>query len=644
MQDAPVREAQSNGLIQTEVSLASTSVAWPRVNQPVAWLRLAVSNIFEGLSILLILAEVGVIGAAVFTRYVINRPIAGSDELATLVLVWLTFISGAVVSRRRAHLSVNIIVKLLPGRVQQWIEATVGWLMVAMLAVLAWQSVLLAQRRSDEVSQGFGYSLALLPLPLVLGAIGMIVFEGAHLRQLPRMPAAVSGIALAAAVLGVWEFGPRLGWDLTKLPPLGVLIAGFAVIVVASAPLLLALGLPSLGYLLMLGGPNLLTFPQASISGSQNFVLLAVPLFILAGAVMESGGISVRLVNLAMALVGHLRGGLAQVSVVSAIFFSGISGSAIADVIAMGSVLVPSMQKAGYSREDSVSIVSAASAMGILVPPALLMVILGAMANLSVTRLFAAGLLPAFVIAACLMLLIYGLSRRKNWPTAKRASMGDLGKAAREGLIPILTPVIIFGSIFTGVATVTEAAGLAVIYALIVGVFVYGEIKPRHLVKILLDSSVMTGVCMTVVAISSLFTLLLARQQVPDKLAAWILSVSDKQWFFIVGTILLFIIFGALVEGIPSVIILGPIFYPIAAKLGIDLIHYSIVIVGAVGIGLFLPPVGIGLFIATAMGQTTMAKVLVPFAPFLMVLLAAVVLIGFVPWFTLIVPRLLLGG
>ncbi|HEY8695876.1 MAG TPA: TRAP transporter small permease, partial [Chloroflexota bacterium] len=216
MQDAPVREAQSNGLIQTEVSLASTSVAWPRVNQPVAWLRLAVSNIFEGLSILLILAEVGVIGAAVFTRYVINRPIAGSDELATLVLVWLTFISGAVVSRRRAHLSVNIIVKLLPGRVQQWIEATVGWLMVAMLAVLAWQSVLLAQRRSDEVSQGFGYSLALLPLPLVLGAIGMIVFEGAHLRQLPRMPAAVSGIALAAAVLGVWEFGPRLGWDLTK--------------------------------------------------------------------------------------------------------------------------------------------------------------------------------------------------------------------------------------------------------------------------------------------------------------------------------------------------------------------------------------------------------------------------------------------
>ena len=606
-------------------------------------LTVGLSSFFEGFAMLLMALQVVVVGVAVFTRYVLREPLIGSDELATLTLVWLTFIGGAVATQRRAHLSANLVVLRLPKPVQAWLEAVTDWLGVGMLLLLAWQAIVLVERRSDQLSPGFGFRLGLLPLPIAIGAAGMIAFLLIRLATLPRRRVVVTGALVSLVLCLVAYLGLLLGWDLTTLPALPVLLAGFVILLLANAPLLLALALPSAGYLFLLGGPNLIMFPQIMIGGTQNFVLLAVPLFIVAGVLMETGGISVRLVNLAMAMVGHLRGGLGQVCVVGEILFSGISGSTIADVTAMGAVLLPPMRRAGYSKEDAVCIVSAASAMGILVPPALLMVILGAMANLSVTRLFLAGFLPAFVLAAALMLLIYVQAGRKNWPTATRASRGDLGKAAADAVIPLLMPVIIFGSIFTGAATVTEAAALAVIYALIVGVFVYRETKVRDLPRIFLESSVMTSVAMWIVGPASLFTWLLARQQVPDTVAAWILSVSDTRWFFIIASIILFVLFGALLEGFPAAIILGPIFYPIAAQVGVDLIHYSIIIVASVGIGLFLPPVGIGLFIATTMGRTTMSAMIRPFTPYLAVLMAALVLIGLVPWVTLVVPNALLG-
>jgi tripartite ATP-independent transporter DctM subunit len=601
----------------------------------------ALSNVFEGLCILLIGAEVLVVALSVFFRYVLKRPIPGSEEIATLILVWLTFMGGVVATRRKAHLSVNVFARVLPVRVQAWMEVTVAWLTIGMLGLLAWESLLLAQRRSDEVSPGFGFNLALLPLPVAIGAVGMIGFTVAHLGKLPARRVLAGAGVLVAAAIGLSGGGAMLGWDLARLPPLLLLLTGFAVLLVGNAPVFLALGLPAAGYLLLLGGSNPIMFPQIMLQGTDNFVLLAVPLFVLAGALMETGGISMRLVNFAMAVVGHLRGGLAQVSVVGEILFSGISGSTVADVAAMSAVLLPAMRRGGYSREDAVSIVSAASAMGILVPPSLLMVILGAMADLSVTKLFMAGFLPSFVLAGALMVLIYFQAGRKNWPTAQRASLRDLGRASAGAIIPMTMPVIIFGAIFTGAATVTEAAAIAAVYALVVGVLVYREIAPSALPRLFLDSAVMTATAMWIVGASSLFTWLLARQQVPAMIASGILSVSTADWFLILSSILLFILFGALLEGFPAAIILGPILYPIATQLGVNLIHYSIIIVASVGIGLFLPPIGICLYIATTIGGTTISNVMGPFVPYLIVLVVALVLIGLVPSITLFLPNLL---
>jgi C4-dicarboxylate transporter DctM subunit len=369
-------------------------------------------------------------------------------------------------------------------------------------------------------------------------------------------------------------------------------------------------------------------------------VLLAIPLFILAGALMETGGISARLVHLAKVLIGHVRGGLGMVVVVSEMLFSGISGSTIADVSAIGALMVPALVRAGFKPDRAVAIVSAASAMGILVPPCLLMVIIAQIAGLSVGALFLAGFIPAAVLAAAIMLLIYVQARREGIAGEPRATLRELGRALRGALVPLMMPVIIFGAILGGIADPTEAAVLAVIYAFIVGVFVYKEISWRALPKILVDSAVTSGVVIFMVGAASSFSWLLAVEQVPTHLASGMLAVSHEPWFFFVVSIVIFVVLGAILEGLPAVIICLPIFLPIVAKLGIDPLHYSVMVVAAIGLGLFLPPIGVGLYIAASFANLRVDQTIRAMTPYVLVLSFGILILIAIPWLTLVVPQL----
>jgi len=269
-----------------------------------------------------------------------------------------------------------------------------------------------------------------------------------------------------------------------------LVILSFLVMIALTAPVAFALGIAAAIGLAVSGVAPLLVVPQRMFEGADSFVLLAIPLFILAGALMETGGISARLVHLARVLIGHVRGGLGMVVVVSEMLFSGISGSTVADVSAIGALMVPALVRAGFKPERAVAIVSAASAMGILIPPCLLMVIIAQIAGLSVGAMFLAGFIPAAVLAAAIMLLIYVQARREGLAGEARANLAELGRALRGALVPLMMPVIIFGAILGGIADPTEAAVLAVLYAFIIGVFVYKEIPWRALPKILVDSAV----------------------------------------------------------------------------------------------------------------------------------------------------------
>jgi tripartite ATP-independent transporter DctM subunit len=424
--------------------------------------------------------------------------------------------------------------------------------------------------------------------------------------------------------------------------PIVVLITGFLTTAALGMPLAFTLVLTSMTYLLGIGGVSLIILPIKILGGVDSFVLLSIPLFIVAGALMESGGISERIVDLAMAIVGRVRGGLAMVAVVAEVLFSGISGSTAADVSAISSLLVPSMKRAGYSGPESVSVVAAASAMGILVPPCLTMVVLGSLVNLSIVTLFLAGFLPAFVLAAALLVLIGLRARRQQWPLSPRASSADLWRAVRRAAVPSGLPVLLFGGIFSGLTTVTEAALLALVYALVAGIAMRGIRRDEAVIQ-LAQSGVVTATTLWVLAAASAFAWILVREWVPQMLGEWIAGVGAGRWQFMALTVALFVVVGALLEGLPALLIFGPILFPIARLVGIDPVHYGIVVIAAMGIAFFLPPVGVGLTIAAGIGRVDIDDVSRSYVPYLIALLVGLALIAAFPVITLVLPRIFLG-
>jgi len=422
-----------------------------------------------------------------------------------------------------------------------------------------------------------------------------------------------------------------------------VMVLSFVVMLLLTAPVAFAIGVAASIGLLIADAAPLLIVPQRFFAGADSFVLLAIPLFILAGALMETGGISLRLVELARLLVGHIRGGLGMAVVVAEMFFSGISGSTVADVSAIGALMVPSLIRIGFKPDRAVAIIAASSAMGILVPPCLIMVVIAQIAGISVGALFLAGFVPAAVLAGALMALIYVQARREGIGGTARASWTEIGRAFRHAIIPLMMPVIVFGAILGGIADPTEAAVLAVAYAFVVGVFVYKEIRWSQLPKIFIDSAVISGIVIFMVGAASSFSWILAYEHVPEQLAQLMLMVSSSPIVFYILSITIFTFLAAVLEGLPAIIICLPIFLPIAAKFGVDPLHYSIVVVAATGLGLFLPPIGIGLYIACSFANLSADKTFRAMLPYTAVLAAGILVLMLFPWLTLVVPRLVYG-
>ena len=420
-----------------------------------------------------------------------------------------------------------------------------------------------------------------------------------------------------------------------------ILSLAFIGFVAINVPIAFSMGLASILGLLLKGNIPLVIIPQKIFTGCDSFPLLAVPLFILAGALMDTGGISLRLVNLAHALVGHFRNGLGMVSIVSEIFFSGISGSTAADTAAIGSIMIPAMNQAGYSPARSTAIVCAACGMGILVPPCIAMVVYGGVANVSIGALFAGGFIPAIAMASALMIQLNIQARRAGIAPGKWVGAKPLAKAFKDSFLALFMPIIIFGGILGGVCTPTEAAVLAVAYGLVISTFIYREIDLKKLLEILLESGIVTGKVMIMVGMASVFAWILTREQVPQSLAGFIHVLGGGKILFLLMINIAFLFLGAVLEGVPALIMTVPIFLPIATQFGIDPVHFGIVLIANMGIGLFLPPVGLGVFIGCSIGKITVSEVAKPLLPYLGVNFATVLLITYWPWLTMIIPRLL---
>jgi C4-dicarboxylate transporter DctM subunit len=417
-----------------------------------------------------------------------------------------------------------------------------------------------------------------------------------------------------------------------------IVAAIFIVLIVFSMPIVFALGVAGVAGL-WIGGYDMQMLSASMVSGSQSWVLLAIPAFVFAGGLMEKCGMSSALVDFARALVGWVKGGLGMSVIVVAYFFSDICGSKMAEVSALGSALMPPLTKAGYKPADSASLIAAGTAMGMLVPPAIFMIVIAQVTNTSAVALFLAGFVPAAVIMVCLMALVYYRARKFDWPVDGKPSMTFLLAAGRRAAVPMVIPFVILGGFFLGIFTATEAGAVVAGYAFIVAKFYYRNVTYRQMGKLAYESAILTAAVVFLLAVASIFQYLMGVSGVPKLLAEVLGPLKGTPWLFLLVTALITMMFGMVLEGLPAAVVLIPVVFPIAEAMGIDPIHFNIVQTAAVGIGLFLPPMGVGLLMALKFANLTVGEHWRTYMPYVGALLIGLMLIILFPQLSLFLPK-----
>jgi len=417
----------------------------------------------------------------------------------------------------------------------------------------------------------------------------------------------------------------------------------FIGVMALGVPIVFSLGFaPIVGFLVAEKSIFLNMIVQRTFAGINQFPLLAIPFFILAGEVMNQGGITISLVRFANSLVGHLRGGLAHVNIVTSMLFAGLSGSAVADTSAIGSILIPAMEKDGYSRKFAAAVTAASSVIGPIIPPSIIMVIYAFMMNVSVAGLFAAGLVPGVLVGAGLMAVTAIISKRRNYPKAdRRASLKEVGSAAGSAFLPLLTPVIILGGILGGVFTPTEAAAVAVGYALFLSLFVLRTLTPKDLPGIFTRAAVASAAILLVVGTATSFAWIATLSQVPNMLSELIFSLSDNPYLLLFLINIFLLLVGMFLDAGPAILILGPILAPTMIQLGIHPLHFAIIMCVNLTVGLATPPMGLILFVTSSITRLGVEVIAKEMLPFLAVEIVVIFLITYFPAISMTLPKLL---
>ena len=415
----------------------------------------------------------------------------------------------------------------------------------------------------------------------------------------------------------------------------------FLLLIAVGIPVVFALALAPIAALIAADRLVFLdVLPQKLFFGINQFPLLAIPLFILAGELMNTGGITERIVRFAQALVGHMRGGLAQVDTVACMFFSGISGSAVADASALGSILIPAMERERYGRAFAAAVTTASAVMGPIIPPSIIMVVYAYTMGVSLAALFLAGFVPGFLVAVGLMIANNWVARRRNYPRRdRRAPASELWGATKGAILPLMAPVIILGGIVGGVFTPTEAAGVAVVYALFVGMLVYRQLRPRDLYAIFLRSGQAAAAILLVIGTATIFAWIATLSGLPNQLTAIIFSITQNPVLLLLLANIFLLLVGMFLDAGPAILILGPILAPTMGQLGVDPVHFAIIMCINLSVGLATPPVGLILFTTASIAGTSLESIAREMLPYYVVLFTVLMIVTYLPGVSLFLPR-----
>ena len=409
-----------------------------------------------------------------------------------------------------------------------------------------------------------------------------------------------------------------------------ILFLSFFILLLINVPIAFSLALACILALLYDGGIPLTVAPQRIFNGLDSFPLLAIPFFILAGGIMERGGVSIKIINLANALVGHIRGGLAMITVVASMIFGSMTGSSTASTAAIGKIVVPPMNEKGYSKGFSAALVAASGSLGSVIPPSITLIIFGVTASASIGKLLIGGLIPGILMGVSLMVVSYIIAFIKGYP-AEKTSFKKMILSFGDSILALFMPIILLGGIMSGFFTATEAAVVAITYGGIIGMFVYRQLKPKDLPEIFYETILISSMVILIIGVANLFGWIVTSLQLPQMLIEFITALTENEYMIMLLILLLLLFVGLFMEASAAIIILTPVLLPITNQIGVDPIHFGVVMIAALAIGVVTPPMGVNLFVASAITNLNVTKVISYIWPFVIALIIALIIITYIP-------------
>lgn len=590
-------------------------------------------HFIEAPAALLVVGEVAVLLAGVIARFVFNSPIPWADELASILFLWLACLGAAVALRRGTHMRTTALVSRFSPRVQAWAE-------VLAIALPALWLVLLMGPMADYARDEWVVQTPALNWPNTVRAAAVPVGSAlmaaiAFLRLARRSIADVIGVGIViAAMAGVLSLGSdwlqSIGnWNLFIF---FALLLGVSVL--AGVPIAFCFGMATVAFLLTTTSTPLSVVSGRIDEGMSSLILLAVPLFILLGHLVEMTGMAKAMVDFLASLLGHVRGGLNFVLLGAMLLVSGISGAKTADMAAVAPVLLPEMKKRGNQEGELISLLAASGAMAETIPPSLVLITIGSVAGLSISALFTGGILPGVVLA----LLLAALARFRSAEVAqglKRAPMSVVGRTFLVAFPALLLPVVIRSAVVEGVATATEVSTIGIAYAVLAGLIVYRRFDWRRVYPMLVDTAALSGAILFIIGTATGMSWALTQSGFSHSLAQLMTSVPGGKFGFLMISIAAFVVLGSVLEGIPAMVLFAPLLFPVARAVGVHEVHYAMVVILAMGIGLFAPPFGLGYYAACTIGRVHPDQALRRIWPYLGVLLVGLLIVAFVPWFSI---------
>ncbi len=619
----------------TEVRVEEVVMASPPRRALAGSMDAALRLLVEIPAAILVVAEIVTLFAGVVARYVLHRPLIWSDELASILFLWLAMLGAAVAFRRSEHMRMTAMVASASPAMRAYLDAVAICAAFAFLALIVWPSCDYAYEESYITTPALQIPNIWRAAALPIGTFLMALFAILRLLRSGNIRLVLGAVLSVAGLISVfWLAEP---W----LRPLGnvnlliffVGVAGFCVF--AGVPIAFGFGLAIFGYLALTTHTPVTVLVGRMDEGMSHLILLSVPLFVFLGLLIEMTGMARAMVAFLASLLGHVRGGLHYVLVGAMYLVSGISGSKAADMAAVAPVLFPEMKQRGARPGDLVALLAATGAQTETIPPSLVLITIGSVTGVSISALFTGGLLPGVVLAITLSILVWWRSRREDLSHVQRASSGEVVRTFVIALPALALPFLIRAAVVEGVATATEVSTIGIVYGFIVGLLVYRRFDWRRLLPMLIETASLSGAILLIIGTATGMAWGLTQSGFSRALAAAMTGLPGGYGTFLAVSILAFCILGSVLEGIPAIVLFGPLLFPIARAVGVHEVHYAMIIILAMGIGLFAPPFGVGYYAACAIGRVDPAEGIKPIWGYLLALLVGLIIVAVFPWISI---------